>query len=216
MISGSLSNPYFQIVFNGLMGFWVGLARKPNPELPWSFSQYRSWCPCRGDRWRISVYFLGSFMSMVRDFRSYLTALSPINVNFCLYGLPPIMGFLVTLVTFVVFAFLGGLAQTYPLRQDSSANLQEQSKHSLINLQSKKHGTIKLFRIFLLILGISALIILPQIVGFLLELCDWYRRDICTNGSRVKLDRWFIRSACARFCCLYRSRRIYCRSAQRP
>ena len=64
VISGSLSNPYFQIVFNALMGFLVGWRvnqtrnfRGVRPVLQQERSPARSL--------QVSAYCLGSFMSTV-------------------------------------------------------------------------------------------------------------------------------------------------------
>ena len=163
VISGSLSNPYYQIFFNALMGLWVG----------WKVNQSRN---LRGvlassAAGALSGAIVGGFCLLLgiiyvngADFRSYLTALSPLNVNFFLYGLPPIVGFLVTLVTFVIAAVFGGLLKLIPIRKLFRKPISVvKAFFNKPGIQNTWHN--KFFRIFLLILGLAALIILPRLWG---------------------------------------------------
>ena len=74
------------------------------------------------------------------------------------------MGFLVTLVTFVFFAFLGGLLKLIPFGKFFSKPVGA-VKSFFIKPSIQKTWHNKVFRIFLLILGLSALIILPRVWG---------------------------------------------------
>jgi ABC-type branched-subunit amino acid transport system permease subunit len=163
VISGSLSNPYFQIVFNALMGFLIG----------WHVNQTRN---LRGvlastAAGALSGVIVAGFCLLLGfiyinggDFRSYLTALSAANVNFCLYGLPPILGFLVTLLTFIFFAFIGGLLKLIPFGKIFSKPAG--AVKTFFNkpaIQKTWHN--KVFRIFLLVLGLAAMLILPRVWG---------------------------------------------------
>jgi branched-chain amino acid transport system permease protein len=163
VISGALSNPFFQIIFNGMMGLWVG----------WRVNQTRN---RRGvldstASGALTGAIVGGFCMLLgiiynngADFRSYLTALSPLNVKFFLYGMTPLIGSLITLFTFIVFATLGGLLKLIPLGK--FLNKPINSMKAFFNkpsIQSTWHN--KNFRIFLLILGLASLIILPRLWG---------------------------------------------------
>jgi branched-chain amino acid transport system permease protein len=163
VISGSLSNPFFQIVFNALMGFLIG----------WRVNQTRNFRGVFASSAAGAItgaivagfcLLLGIIYVNGGDFRSYLTALSAANVNFCLYGLPPILGFLVTLVTFIFFAFIGGLFKLIPFGNIFSKPAG--AVKTFLNkpaIQKTWHN--KVFRIFLLVLGLAAMIILPRVWG---------------------------------------------------
>ena len=163
VISGSLSNPYFQIVFNALMGFLIG----------WQVNKTRNFRGVLASSAAGAItgaivagfsLLLGIIYVNGGDFRSYLTALSAVNVNFSLYGLPPILGFLVTLVTFIFFAFIGGLFKLIPFGKIFSKPAGAvKAFFAKPSIQKTFHN--KAFRIFLLVLGLAAMIILPRLWG---------------------------------------------------
>lgn len=163
VISGSLPKVYYQLVFNGLMGFWLG----------WKANQTRNFRGVLASTLSGALagaiigafcLFLGIVYVNGADFRSYLTALSPINVNFMLYGLPPITGFLVTTLTFVFFAFVGGLLKLIPLGRIFSKPVSAiKAFFRKPVIQKTWHNRI--FRVFLLVLGITAAVVLPRLWG---------------------------------------------------
>jgi|WetSurMetagenome_2_1015567.scaffolds.fasta_scaffold33390_2 ABC-type branched-subunit amino acid transport system permease subunit len=163
VISGQLSNPYYQIFFNGMMGLWVGWRVNQTRNMRGVLASSLSGA-LAGAIVGAFCLFLGIVYVNGADFRSYLTALSPINVNFMLYGLPPISGFLVTTLTFVVFAFVGGLLKLIPLGRIFSKPVS--AIKTFIQkpvIQRTWHNRI--FRVFLLILGITAAVVLPRLWG---------------------------------------------------
>ncbi len=210
VISGSLSNPLLSDRFQCIDGIPGRLASKPDKGFSRRFSQFSAGA-ITGAIVAGFCLLLGIIYVNGGDFRSYLTALSAANVNFVLYGLPPILGFLVTLVTFIFFAFLGGLFKLIPFGKIFSKPAG--SSKTFFNKPSiQKTWHNKVFRIFLLVLGLAAMIILPRVWG------SYWNYVVGTVGIYVLMGFgfepycWFIRPACARICCLHRRRSLHRRT----
>jgi ABC-type branched-subunit amino acid transport system permease subunit len=163
VISGDLANPYYQIVFNGLMGLWLGW--KVNSEKTSRSVLYSLISGViAGAIVGLFCLGLGIIYTNGGDLRANLTALSPLNVNFCLYGLAPILGALVTIATFALFSVLGGLLKLIPFGKIFRKPV-EWSRRLFDKPIIQKTWHNKFFRVFLFLLGLAALIILPRVWG---------------------------------------------------
>lgn len=163
VISGQLSNPYYQIILNGLLGIWLGWKVNQERNSQGILASLASGVIAGGIVGLFSLG-LGIIYSNGVDLRDNLTALSPLNVNFALYGLAPILGALVTVATFTVFGVIGGALKLIPFKKLFQ---KPASAVSAFFAQSavQKIWHNKVFQIFLYLLGLAALIILPRVWG---------------------------------------------------